>query len=333
MAKGQWLRVVIVDIVLIAFPGSVSATNRTAMWWLASYSSDDAAENAQAVAAASGMVGAILHCCTGPNMAPNGSIVTDAAQTQAFRTLVAADRAAAPAAPIFFPLSPNTAAVLSGVAANGISSLLLLAEGLGCDGFVVDYEPHTNATQAHAEAFAGFLAKLSGALHSAKLRLYLCVSDWGVLNDYSVLARANADLYISMSDTYGGQAPGYILQAKLAVKRMQATFPRGTVAVGIGTVAPAACHCLFGNTGNCTGDYAWTQASLSSFLSWIGSQGIDQLAVWRTDIYPRYCTSGGGIEAWMYSELRRFVSGDERTYLMPSDRQRSLVMAAGRLLK
>jgi hypothetical protein len=90
-----------------------------------------------------------------------------------------------------------------------------------------------------------------------------------------------------MSDTYGGKGGVYSVEAKLSVTRMLAAFPLHSVVVGIGTVVPTACACVYGNSGNCTGDYGWTEDSLTGFLGWVASKGVSSIAIWRADIYPR----------------------------------------------
>ena len=85
----------------------------------------------------------------------------------------------------------------------------------------------------------------------------------------------------------GGKGAVYGAEANMSVTRMLGAFPLESVVVGIGTVVPPECHCVYGNTGNCTGDYAWTQQTLTSFLNWIASKGVTQVAVWRADIYPQ----------------------------------------------
>ena len=94
---------------------------------------------------------------------------------------------------------------------------------------------------------------------------------------------------------------------------MLAAFPPATVVVGIGTVAPPSCHCSYGDTGNCTANYEWTQASLQSFVQWVAGQGVESLAVWRADIAPLYCnTSDGaprGVAPFMGPVFRAFLQG------------------------
>jgi hypothetical protein len=72
-------------------------------------------------------------------------------------------------------------------------------------------------------------------------------------------------------------------------------------------VVPAACHCVFGNTGNCTGDYGWTEATLAQFVQWLESKGVVRLAIWRADIYPAYCVPLG-VESWMFTIIKQFLT-------------------------
>ena len=113
---------------------------------------------------------------------------------------------------------------------------------------------------------------LATALHASKKQLAVCVSDWGIIGPtyYSVLAAAGADRYVSMGSTYGNVKNPAI---KMNVEAMLLAFPQETITVGIGTIVPAACNCVFGNWGNCTGDYGWTEDTLSTFVHWVASKG------------------------------------------------------------
>ena len=57
-------------------------------------------------------------------------------------------------------------------------------------------------------------------------------------------------------------------------------------------VPPGPCAAV---SGLLTGDYKWTQASLTAFLDWVAAQGITKLGVWPADIaallykQPHYC--------------------------------------------
>eukprot|EP00935_MAST-01C_sp_MAST-1C-sp1_P001590 g1590.t1 len=200
------------------------------------------------------------------------------------------------------PLSPNPMAVQSGLAKNAVPDLLVLMETGGFGGFVVDYEPHDNTTDDHAQQFVVFLTALANGLHKKGRLLAVCVSDWGILSPkyYKLIGTSGADKYVSMGSTYKNE-----LGIKEHVTAMKAAFPVQSIVVGIGTMAPSNCSGL-------TGDYNWAQASLSAFLSFVSQQGITQLAMWRADI----CTPSGhgpgcagycGVEPWVLAAARAFL--------------------------
>jgi hypothetical protein len=305
------------SLLLHAVATAASSSNRTVSWWLADYNAAAIPENTAFVnsPAIARALSSTLHCCDGPRVEANGTLVRSTAQEDLFASIVKAERAATSGAmrtaPILFSLSPDPAAIESGAAIiHAIAGLVAIATRIGCDGWVVDYEPHANTTEAHAVALAAFVAALGDALRLEGRIVALCVSDWGVLNFYAELSASRADLYVSMSNTYGGKGVVYEIEAKLDVVRMLATFPAASVVVGIGTVAPASCNCVFGNTGNCTSNYYWTESTLTAFVQWLEAQGVGALAVWRADIYPQYCATGGaprGVSAWMAPIFAAFI--------------------------
>ena len=61
-------------------------------------------------------------------------------------------------------LAPNQSAIESGVAA--VQDVIDLAHRLQVTSIMVDYEPRTNITLAHAQSYATFIADLRLALHS-----------------------------------------------------------------------------------------------------------------------------------------------------------------------
>ena len=256
-----------------------TSSNRTVSWWLADYNAVAISENTAFVnsPAISSAISGAFHCCSGPLVAANGTLAPNERQEELFASIVKAERAATSGAmhtaPILFSLSPDPAAIESGAAiTHAVEGLVELAGHIGSDGWVVDYEPHANTTEAHAVALAAFVAALGDALRREGRVVALCVSDWGVLNFYAKLSAARADMYISMSNTYGDKGIVYGIEAKLDVARMLAAFPAASVVVGIGTVPPASCNCVFGNTGNCTVRVASLRAlSRERCVSWLTS--------------------------------------------------------------
>eukprot|EP00041_Stephanoeca_diplocostata_P024513 m.623192 g.623192 ORF g.623192 m.623192 type:complete len:310 (-) comp22544_c1_seq5:1480-2409(-) len=284
-----------------------AASNRTVNWWLGSYTSAFVKENKIFLDKNHDVVSGILHCCRGIQMMSNGSISHEESDGPFFRNLTSFEVDGG-YYPVLVPISPNTDALLANVASHGIATLVHMASSNRFDGYVVDYEPHSNLTQEHARAFTDFLTQFRMSLHAQQKTLAVCVSDWGIIgpNYYSLLATSGANYFLSMGSTYKRS-----LMNKFNVQQMLKSFPLESIGIGIGTMVPSECHCVYGNAGNCTEDYDWTETTLKAFLSWIQEQGIGSVAVWRADIYPAYCDPSG-IEPWFVGAVRSFLEGTLR---------------------
>lgn len=277
----------------------------TIEWWLGSYSPSYIGQNQAFLTTHADVVTGVFHCCRGIGMLPNGSLTETTASVDGpfFKNLTAFEKSRQ-LTPVLIPISPNAEAMLAGVASRSVNDLAALPSEFGFDGLVVDYEPHDNLTSAHAADFASWLKALSSALHAKGHTLAVCVSDWGKIGPeyYKLLSSAGADRYVSMGSTYKNS-----LEIKVNVDLMVASFPIDTITVGLGTMVPSACRCVYGNSGNCTGNYEWTEDTLGTFVSWVHSKSIKHLAIWRSDIYPAYCIPEG-VEQWTYPILKSFLS-------------------------
>ena len=59
---------------------------------------------------------------------------------------------------------------------------------------MIDYEPQSNYSLAHAEAYAAFVKSLASALHANDQTLEMCVSSWSILSaHYSASAAERGD--------------------------------------------------------------------------------------------------------------------------------------------
>ena len=277
-------------------------------WWLGSYNSNYTSLNEKFLSAHDGVDG-VMYCCTGLQVLSNGSV----APPPPFLSSLA--RVAHSAGPAMLPVATAPAAILGGDAARAIPQLVKLAAASGADGLVSDYEPHDNTTAAHARAYADYLTKLASALHASKLKLAVCISDWGILgaSHWPVLRAAGADQYVSMGSTYKRQGiGGGDTVGKAHVLAMQATFAADSLVVGIGSMAPPGCDHL-------TDDYGWDASSLSDFVGWLAQRGVQSIAVWRADIASllyhetKYC----GVQPWTYPILDAFRNGTAAALAAP----------------
>ena len=172
---------------------------RQLLWYLGDYSLPYVAENQAFIGMHANFVNGVLHCCGGPSVTSNGTMVVPSATRQLYSELTRPE-VALKLSPVMLPLSPDPWSVQSGQAERAVPALVDLVVQLGVTGLIADYEPHANTTAAHAKGFASFLAALSSALHARDKQLGVCVSDWGIIGPqyYKLLATADADLYVSM---------------------------------------------------------------------------------------------------------------------------------------
>ena len=63
-------------------------------------------------------------------------------------------------------LGVDQVAVESGAASKGVADAVKTAKRNNITSLMVDYEPRTNITRAHAESYAKFISELSDALHA-----------------------------------------------------------------------------------------------------------------------------------------------------------------------
>lgn len=157
----------------------------------------------------------------------------------------------------------------SGVAAAVASAVALRPAGL-TEGLLVDYEPSTNYTQAHAAAYADFLAALCAGLHAAGLKCGMDIASWGVLRAefWSVYVAAGVDRFTSMTPTYDAFN---VTEDRVFVRQALAGLPSFEAGVG-STLADAKA---------CPMQYGWTQPVFDDFVTFAEGAGLTSIAVWR----------------------------------------------------
>lgn len=167
---------------------AAAASNRSVDWWLGSYNPTYVDENAAFIKSHREDLTGVLHCCRGMVMESNGSLSSATATTDgAFFQDLTAFEVSAGLSPTMIPISPNTEALLNGVADKAIPGLVAVAVARGFSGYVVDYEPHANLTSTHAKLLGAWLEAMASALHASKKELAVCVSDWGIIGKSFIL--------------------------------------------------------------------------------------------------------------------------------------------------
>ena len=165
----------------------------------------------------------------------------------------------------------------SRAALNAVPDLVRFAREGGADGILCDYEPADNYTDAHAQAYADFLAALASQAHAQHLEVGFDVAGWGILDNWGVLAPVPVDFYTSMTPTYNSKVAA---DRAFTTELIKAVGVNRT-AIGIGSM-PAP-----GYESGCKNmpDYGWNQSSFSGFTSWLRADAeVQDLDIWRCDI-------------------------------------------------
>ena len=98
----------------------------------------------------------------------------------------------------------TTSSVLDGSAHRGIAAAVAAVQRNNLTGLMIDYEPRTDYTPQHEQAYASLLRTLAGKLHAVDRQLDMCISDWSILTNFSLYAATGVDRMMSMGSTYSG---------------------------------------------------------------------------------------------------------------------------------
>ena len=157
---------------------------------------------------------------------------------------------------------------------------------------MVDYEPKTNITEAHARDYAAFITELAAALHAHGATLDMCVSSWSILDKFALYAPTGVDRMMTMAATYFGSN---ISKNENWVRQEQAQgVSPAQLSVGIGTMSDEP-----------KWDYNWTEQSFRAFVGWSAAAGVRHIDIWRSDID----TLNGTTAQWVYDAVAGFLEG------------------------
>ena len=198
------------------------------------------------------------------------------------RATAASQMAPFPNMSVWFVISVSNVSIASANWGAGVEAASLLAKQLpGLTGFIVDYEPTTNYTPAHAAAYAAFLKALCAALNAGGLRCGMDVAGWSILSPrfWPQYIEAGVQRFTSMTPTYDATN---VTQDREFVAQALAQLPAGSYEAGLGSTLSDAKACPM--------QFAWTAETFSPFVAWMGGEGVDSLAVWRCDIDRPYPT-------------------------------------------
>eukprot|EP00927_Polykrikos_kofoidii_P077940 TRINITY_DN74820_c0_g1_i1.p1 TRINITY_DN74820_c0_g1~~TRINITY_DN74820_c0_g1_i1.p1 ORF type:complete len:307 (-),score=53.58 TRINITY_DN74820_c0_g1_i1:158-1027(-) len=190
--------------------------------------------------------------------------------------------------------------ILSGGAKAAAADVAKAVRDANLTGIIFDYEPASNYTKEHEQAYASFLKAIKDAAGSS-FEVGMDTAGWGILKDLSAYAPANLDLYTSMTPTYNAPA-ALSPTGKQFVKDMVSTFGSGAAALGMGSM-PAP-----GFEEKCANmpDYGWSNDTMTEFLTMAADDGVEDVDIWRCDI-DHY----GETPQWYFDALASFLQGGQ----------------------
>ena len=100
--------------------------------------------------------------------------------------------------------SVSQAAIQNGAALKGIADLVSCAQRHNLTSLMVDYEPTTNISHVHAEAYAAFVRALTVGMNAVGRRAEMCISSWTILTEFGLYAQTGVNSMMNMASTYYG---------------------------------------------------------------------------------------------------------------------------------
>jgi hypothetical protein len=263
------------------------------VWWYLD-AGVPAANEQFATQNASAFTGALL-CCGLASVAADGSVSLKFPAATVLNQTSALSRLGVPS---LLVIGIADGAITSGAWSVSVVPLVQFAHASGSVGLVVDYEPVSNYTLQHAEAYAAFLQSLALALHADGLQLGFDCADWGILDFWTAFLGKGIDIFVSMSPTYSGK--DVAADRQFVQNMITAGVSTDSISIGLGTMLKPSC------TGY--DNYDWTQATLAPFLDFLQSSSVHSISFWRSDI-DDYC----GTAPWMVDLAASFVADHSAT--------------------
>ena len=194
----------LLPLVLLAVPpmlrGAGSPPLRQVRWW-----SSHIDETVDMVYAHRRSVTGIYPCCGGPSTAANGSFEWDGTCERGTGRATGTSSWVEAMAPLGLTVENaayvNGESLQSGAADDAIPAFVRCAVGLNLTGYMFDTEslnPVGGSDEQQAVLYSRWLGKLSAAMRKAGKTVGVTLSDWGLLYEYSLYAKAEVDHIMTM---------------------------------------------------------------------------------------------------------------------------------------
>lgn len=247
---------------------------------------------------------AVYYCCNAAQIQSDGSLETIIHPADAYGTNLTAPLKAK-GIEVYFVVGldeqcANTECWKSNPA--GLNSMISLAVSQGFDGWIVDYEPTTQPyTSQHAEIYGRFLAAVSVAMHGVGKKSGFCTGNWGII-DVNHFADAYSRSQVDIVSNMGSYAfPGAMAPLqnflKNAIRHMAPLGGANVISSDVGTMmVPPYKPPL---------NFNWQPDTLSEFLNFVSSSGVQQVTAWRADLDENY--PANATQPWFFQTLATFL--------------------------
>eukprot|EP00039_Didymoeca_costata_P026855 m.16832 g.16832 ORF g.16832 m.16832 type:complete len:313 (+) comp5819_c0_seq1:181-1119(+) len=247
---------------------------------------------------------AVYYCCNAAGIQSDGSLETIIQPPSAYgKNLTAPLKARG--VDVYFVVGLDEQCVMNECWKSnpaGLNSMISLAESQGFDGWIVDYEPTTNYTNQHAELYGRFLAALSVAMHAVGKKSGFCASNWGIV-DVNHFAQPYAQSQVDLVSNMGSYSfPGAMapLQNYLvnAIRHLAPLGGAKAISSDVGTMMVPPYKPPI--------NFNWQPDTLSQFLNFVASQGVEQVTAWRADVDDNY--PANATQPWFFQALASFMN-------------------------
>ena len=279
-------------LALLALP-LYSVNARSINWYLSAGNTEG---NARLIATHGDVIQGAYLCCNFVSFTSNGTFLPPPPSAAADIAVLTGAAVEAWAVGGVAEAAVHSGAWAAGLDAAAAAAAVLLRQGLM--GILIDYEPVSNYSDAHAQAYGDFLGALSAAI--APLRVGMDIAGWGLLSAkfWPHYQGRGVSRFTSMTPTYDATN---VSANEAFVGQALAALPPGSYAAGIGSVLAGGKACEW--------DYKWTNDSLAPFVGFLGGSGVEFIDVWRCDIDAPYGKAAPDATAPFFLDaLRAFVA-------------------------
>ena len=249
---------------------------------------------------------AVYYCCNGAQIQSDGSLETIIHPATVYGQNLTAPLKAR-GVDVYFVVGLDEQCVMSECWKQnpaGLNSLISLAVSQGFDGWIVDYEPTTQPyTSQHADLYGRFLAALSVAMHAVGKQSGFCASNWGIV-DVNHFAQPYANSQVDIVSNMGSYSfPGAMapLQNYLvnAIRHLAPLGGAKAISSDVGTMMVPPYKPPI--------NFNWQPDTLSEFLNFVSSHGVQQVTAWRADLDENY--PANATQPWFFRALASFIDG------------------------